>query len=137
MMMFLALVLSRVFALTPQPLDVSGDGGVIKTVLQDGTGPKPQPRQEATINYIGYLSDGSVFDTSRDRGEFRFTLGQGVIPGWSIGVASMKVGEVANFTMKYGYGYGERGYPPIVPAKADLKYQIELLKVQSTDVWPS
>jgi FKBP-type peptidyl-prolyl cis-trans isomerase len=129
-MVFFVLMLSRVSSLILQPVDVSGDGGVIKTVLQDGTGPTPRPNQQVTINYIGYLSDGSVFDTSHDLGEFRFTLGRGVIPGWSVGVASMKVGEVANFTMKYNYGYGERGYPPVVPAKADLKYQIELLKVQ-------
>jgi FKBP-type peptidyl-prolyl cis-trans isomerase len=128
--MLLFLVLSSVCALKPKPLDVSGDGGVLKTVLQDGTGPKPGPNQEATINYIGYLPDGSVFDTSPGRGEFRFTLGRGVIPGWSVGVATMKVGEVANFTVNYDYGYGEHGYPPIVPAKSALKYHIELLKVQ-------
>jgi FKBP-type peptidyl-prolyl cis-trans isomerase len=79
------------------------------------------------IHYTGCLADGTVFDSSRNRREFTFTLGKGVIPGWSIGVGSMKVGELSNFTIDYAYGYGERGYPPVIPAKATLNFEIELL----------
>jgi FKBP-type peptidyl-prolyl cis-trans isomerase len=57
--------------------------------LRDGNGPSPETNQQATIKYVGHLPDGSVFDQSQ--GEFQFTVGRGVISGWSVGVVSMKV----------------------------------------------
>ena len=66
-------------------------------------------------NHAGTLeSDGSKFDSSRDRDRpFKFTIGQGqVIKGWDEGFASMKVGEKAKLAIRSDYGYGERGSPP-------------------------
>jgi len=82
------------------------------------------------IFYAGTLvSDGSKFDSSRDRGKtFKFTIGQGqVIKGWDEGFASMKVGEKAILKVRHDYGYGERGSPPKIPGKADLFFDVELL----------
>jgi peptidylprolyl isomerase len=75
------------------------------------------------------VSDGSKFDSSRDRGTaFKFTIGQGmVIKGWDEGFASMKVGEHAILKVRYDYAYGESGSPPKIPAKADLYFDVELL----------
>jgi peptidylprolyl isomerase len=75
------------------------------------------------------VSDGSKFDSSRDRGTtFKFTIGQGmVIKGWDEGFASMKVGEHAILKVRYDYAYGESGSPPKIPAKADLFFDVELL----------
>lgn len=75
------------------------------------------------------VSDGSKFDSSRDRGKtFKFTIGQGmVIKAWDEGFASMKVGEHAILKARYDYAYGESGSPPKIPAKADLYFDVELL----------
>ena len=75
------------------------------------------------------VSDGSKFDSSRDRGKtFKFTIGQGqVIKGWDEGFASMKVGEKAILKVRYDYAYGESGSPPAIPPKADLFFDVELL----------
>lgn len=75
------------------------------------------------------VSDGSKFDSSRDRGtSFKFTIGQGqVIKGWDEGFASMKVGEKAILKVRHDYAYGDAGSPPKIPAKADLFFDVELL----------
>jgi FKBP-type peptidyl-prolyl cis-trans isomerase len=111
-------------------LSLTPDGGVLKTVVREGDGAHPRSQQGVVIDYTGFLADGTMFDSSRNRAHFTFTLGRGVISGWSIGVESMRVGELANFTFDYPYGYGERGYPPVVPAKERLNFQIELLGVE-------
>lgn len=78
------------------------------------------------------VSDGSKFDSSRDRGKaFKFTIGQGmVIKGWDEGFASMKVGEHAILKVRSDYGYGDSGSPPKIPQKADLFFDVELLGFQ-------
>jgi peptidylprolyl isomerase len=74
-------------------------------------------------------SDGSQFDSSRDRGKtFKFDIGQGmVIKGWDEGFASMKVGEQAILKVRSDYGYGDAGSPPKIPQKAELLFDVELL----------
>jgi peptidylprolyl isomerase len=74
-------------------------------------------------------SDGSKFDSSRDRGKvFKFTIGQGmVIKGWDEGFASMKIGEQAMLKVRSDYGYGDSGSPPKIPPKAELMFDVELL----------
>jgi FKBP-type peptidyl-prolyl cis-trans isomerase len=126
--MILALVFGFALSQEETPISLTDDGHVQKVIIRDGSGPSPDTNQQATIKYVGHLPDGSVFDQSQ--GAFQFTLGRGVIPGWSVGVASMKVGEIAKFSIGYDYGYGERGYPPIVPGRSELTYEIELLNVR-------
>ena len=109
---------------------VTTDGKVRKEILKEGTGPVAKEGQTVSVHYVGTLTDGKKFDSSRDRGQpFVFTIGRGVIKGWSLGVATMKVGEVARFSLDYEYAYGARGMPPVIPPKATLVFEIELLKI--------
>ena len=87
------------------------------------------------VHYTGTLQDGTQFDSSRGRGEFKFTLGQGqVIKGWDEGVKTMKKGERAIFTLSAEYAYGEAGSPPKIPANATLIFDIELLSWKAEDI---
>mmetsp|Transcript_10859 Transcript_10859/g.12407 ORF Transcript_10859/g.12407 Transcript_10859/m.12407 type:complete len:491 (+) Transcript_10859:87-1559(+) len=109
--------------------DLSGDGGLLKKILKEGNGEKPEDGFEVTAHYTGYLMDGSKFDSSRDRGqEFKFVIGQGqVIKGWDLGFAAMTKGEHAVLTIKSDYGYGDSGSPPKIPPKATLVFDVELI----------
>jgi len=122
-----------------EPIDVSGDGGILKEILtpasKDARGPPPSG-SKVKAHYTGTLvSDGSKFDSSVDRGEpFEFTIGQGqVIKGWDQGFASMKVGEKSKLTIRSDYGYGDSGSPPKIPAKADLNFEVELIDFTEED----
>jgi len=97
-----------------------------------GTGAEAKAGQKVTVHYVGTLTSGSKFDSSRDRGEgFTFQLGAGqVIEGWDKGVAGMKVGGVRKLTIPPEMGYGARGYPPVIPPAATLLFEVELLDVR-------
>ena len=85
---------------------------------------------EVQVHYVGtLLSDGSKFDSSRDRpGNFSFKIGKGqVIKGWDKGVATMHKGEKAELFCRADYAYGEGGSPPKIPGGATLKFEVELL----------
>jgi len=121
-------------------MDASGSGlpeGVKKEILKEGEGyKKPKKGDEVIVHYVGTLeSDGSEFDSSRSRDKpFTFSLGQGqVIQGWDVGVASMKQGELAKFTLGPDYAYGEGGSPPKIPGGATLIFEVELLSWVSKD----
>ena len=80
----------------------------------------------------GTLTDGSKFDSSKDRGrpfEFRIGVGQ-VIKGWDEGMAKMSVGQVAKLTCTPDYAYGERGMPPVIPPSSTLVFEVELIGVR-------
>jgi FKBP-type peptidyl-prolyl cis-trans isomerase len=97
-----------------------------------GTGPEATPGQTAVVHYTGWLTDGTKFDSSRDRGQpFSFPLGGGqVIAGWDEGVAGMKVGGRRKLVIPPDLGYGPRGSPPVIPAAATLVFDVELLEIQ-------
>ncbi|CAH0482289.1 unnamed protein product [Peronospora belbahrii] len=89
----------------------------------------PQQGQTVSVHYVGTLTTGSKFDSSRDRGRpFQFQLGAGqVIRGWDEGVAKMSKGQVAKLTLPPDYAYGKQGYPPVIPPEATLIFEVELL----------
>lgn len=99
--------------------------------LKPGTGAEATAGQRVTVHYVGTLTDGSKFDSSRDRGKgFTFQLGAGqVIKGWDQGVAGMRVGGVRKLTIPAHLGYGARGFPPVIPPNATLVFEVELLQV--------
>lgn len=104
--------------------------GLKYRVIKAGKGAKPKASDTVKVNYEGKLTDGTVFDSSYQRGEpISFPL-QGVIPGWTEGVQLMPVGSVYEFYIPYNLAYGERGIPGAIPPKADLIFTVELLEIQ-------
>ena len=112
-----------------EEINLTADGGVTKKITKLGEGEEHPPKgSEVSVHYVGTLTTGEKFDSSRDRNvPFTFKLGQGnVIRGWDIGVATMKKGEVAVLTCKPEYAYGERAQGSI-PANSTLIFEVELL----------
>lgn len=102
-----------------------------KTIVREGTGDAhPAKSSKVYVHYTGRLEDGTVFDSSRGRGEpFTFTLGTGgVIKGWDLGVATMRRGERAILRCQPKYAYGAAGSPPKIPPNATLEFDVELLR---------
>jgi peptidylprolyl isomerase len=97
-----------------------------------GQGPSPEVGQHVTVHYTGTLTNGSKFDSSRDRGTpFTFTLGVGqVIKGWDEGLKTMKVGGRRKLTIPAHMGYGARGAGAVIPPNATLVFDVELLSIQ-------
>ena len=113
--------------------------GTTKTVdtleIEDfevGSGEVAEAGDRIEVHYVGTLTDGTKFDSSRDRGQtFEFTLGAGeVIEGWDDGVAGMKVGGLRKLTIPSDMAYGESGLPGVIPGGATLIFEVELIGVQ-------
>ena len=108
----------------------------IDTVI--GTGPLSEPRKYYTVHYTGWTTDGTKFDSSVDRGTpITFPYGaRQVIPGWDTGFEDMHVGGKRRLFIPYQLAYGESGRPPVIPAKADLIFDIELISMSDTPPAP-
>jgi FKBP-type peptidyl-prolyl cis-trans isomerase len=110
-------------------IDLTSDGGVIKTILTAGKSDvQPTRGQKVFVNYIGKLENGKEFDRSEEPFVFKVGVGE-VIKGWDIGVASMKVGEKCELAILSDYAYGDSGIEGVIPEKATLIFQVELLQV--------
>ena len=99
--------------------------------LRPGNGAEARAGNTVTVHYVGTLTNGQKFDSSRDRGEgFTFRLGAGeVIAGWDQGVAGMKIGQMRKLTIPPELAYGARGFPPVIPPNSTLVFEVELLAV--------
>ncbi|EEH04541.1 conserved hypothetical protein [Histoplasma capsulatum var. duboisii H88] len=111
--------------------------GVTKKVLRNGNGVnKPTTGDEVVIDYTGCLYDptaadkhfmGDEFDSSKDRGDFKTTIGIGkVIRGWDEAVMNMTLGEKSILTISGDYAYGDRGFPGLIPPNSTLVFEVEL-----------
>lgn len=103
--------------------------------LQDvkiGTGTTAAAGNTVSVHYTGWLTDGTKFDSSLDRGTpFSFKLGAGmVIKGWDEGVAGMKIGGVRRLVIPPALGYGATGAGGVIPPNATLVFEVQLLGVQ-------
>ncbi|KAL7754076.1 Peptidyl-prolyl cis-trans isomerase fpr2 [Sorochytrium milnesiophthora] len=97
---------------------------------------KSRDGDKLSMHYTGTLFDtGAKFDSSHDRNQpFDFTLGQGmVIKGWDHGLRGMCEGEKRRLTIPSDLGYGDSGSPPVIPPKAALVFEVELLKIHSKE----
>merc|ERR1719373_854514 len=92
----------------------------------------PKEGDQIVVHYIGTLTDGKKFDSSRDRGApFTFTVGKGaVIKCWDEGFLKMSVGEVAKLTCSPDYAYGEEGYPGVIPPNAVVIFDAQLIHIK-------
>jgi peptidylprolyl isomerase len=107
----------------------STPSGLKYSIEREGTGAQPQTGQIVTVHYTGWLTDGTKFDSSRDRNEpYEFPIGRGrVIAGWDEGVAAMKVGEKRTLVIPPDLGYGPSGMGGVIPPNATLVFAVELL----------
>lgn len=104
--------------------------GLQYQVLKQGSGKRPSTFNKAKVHYHGTLLNGTVFDSSVQRGEpFTFSLGGGVIPGWIEGVLLMQEGAKYRFTIPPKLAYGARGAPPKIGPNETLIFEIELLEI--------
>ena len=108
---------------------VTTTSGLQYEVLTEGTGKSPKATDKVRCHYEGRLTDGTIFDSSYQRGEpADFGLNQ-VIAGWTEGVQLMKEGAKYRFHIPYLLGYGERGAGASIPPYATLVFDVELIKV--------
>ncbi|ETW01318.1 hypothetical protein H310_06881 [Aphanomyces invadans] len=92
----------------------------------------PEPGDTLAVHYEGFLTDGTMFDSSRKRGKpFEFIIGSGlVIKGWDEGMLNMSKGEKARLYIPAAKGYGDHGAPPAIPPNADLIFEVELIQIK-------
>lgn len=116
---------------TKEPAAATPRAELEKIDLVAGTGAEARKGSAVSVHYVGTLKDGTVFDSSRERGQpFSFMIGQGkVIRGWEMGVVGMKAGGKRKLVVPPHLGYGEDGQPPKIPPNATLVFEIELLHV--------
>ena len=100
--------------------------------VREGTGAEARPGSTVTVHYVGTLTSGTKFDSSRDRGEgFTFKLGAGmVIKGWDQGVAGMKVGGKRRLTIPADLAYGDVGAGNVIPPGATLIFDVDLIGIE-------
>jgi peptidylprolyl isomerase len=137
----LAVGTGAVSAATPAPaathaakagVTVTTPSGLAYVDETIGAGPMPAKGQQVTVHYVGTLTNGTKFDSSRDRNQpFTFTIGEGqVIKGWDEGVATMRVGGRRKLIIPPQLGYGATGAGGVIPPNATLLFDVELLGVK-------
>jgi peptidyl-prolyl cis-trans isomerase A (cyclophilin A) len=106
--------------------------GLYYVVQEEGSGKQAEKGKQVSVHYSGTLANGNKFDSSYDRGQpITFQLGVGqVIKGWDEGIALMKEGGKIKLIIPYYLAYGESGRPPVIPPKATLIFDTELISVQ-------
>ncbi len=111
-------------------MDTNQEITVKTVILKEGSGEEAVNGSRVTVNYTGWLTDGTKFDSSLDRNRpLEFTLGnKEVIEGWEKGVLGMKVGEIRRLEIPSQMAYGEQDLG-IIPPNSNLNFEVELLKV--------
>jgi FKBP-type peptidyl-prolyl cis-trans isomerase FkpA len=103
--------------------------GIVIKHTKEGAGASPAATDQVKVHYEGRFIDGKVFDSSIARGEPATFPLNGVIPCWTEGVQTMKVGGKAQFICPASQAYGERGQPPSIPPQSTLVFDVELLEI--------
>jgi len=111
---------------------VTSASGLQYVDLVVGSGREAHAGETAVVHYTGTLTDGTKFDSSKDRNApFSFRLGAGqVIKGWDEGVEGMKIGGIRKLVIPPQLGYGSRGAGSVIPPHAALNFEVELLDLR-------
>lgn len=113
-----------------KPGVITTSSGLQYQVISEGNGPRPKASDVVLVHYEGKLIDGTVFDSSYQRGQpAAFPLDQ-VIPGWTEGVQLMPTGSKYHFVIPPALAYGARGAGGVIPPGAVLEFDIELLAIR-------
>ncbi len=107
--------------------------GLQYSVIKEGTGSKPTINDKVTTHYHGTLIDGTVFDSSVDRGQPASFPVSGVIPGWTEALQLMNVGSKWKLFVPANLAYGERGAGPQIGPNTTLIFEVELLSIDKED----
>jgi len=133
--LLLAAIAFLVFQSVNKPTQTSSDAtqsasGLVIEDLVVGSGAQAQNGDTVSVNYTGWLEDGTKFDSSYDRNQsFEFKLGtRAVIAGWDQGIAGMQVGGKRKLTIPPELAYGNQGIPGVIPPNATLVFEVELLE---------
>lgn len=115
----------------PAGKEITTASGLKYQDLVVGTGTEATPGRTVRVHYTGWLTDGTKFDSSLDRGEpIEFPLGTpGIIRGWNEGLTGMKVGGKRRLTIPPALAYGAGGRPPVIGPDATLVFEVELVGV--------
>lgn len=108
---------------------ITTPSGLQYEVIKEGNGPKPTTEDQVTTHYTGTLIDGTVFDSSVERGEPATFPVSGVIPGWTEALQLMSVGSKYRLYVPFELAYGERGAGQMIPPYATLIFEVELLGI--------
>lgn len=123
-------ICAQAAALDPDTVEAR-ESGLRVQVLEEGTGPAAEPGDTLVVHYTGCLTDGTPFDSSREREEpFRLVLGQGqVIPGWDEGLEGTRPGGERRLVIPPDMAYGPEGAGDVIPPNATLLFDVELLEI--------
>ncbi|MDL2221112.1 FKBP-type peptidyl-prolyl cis-trans isomerase [Parabacteroides sp. OttesenSCG-928-N08] len=113
-----------------KPGVITTESGLQYKVETEGTGAKPGPTDKVKVHYTGMLLDGTVFDSSIERGEPTTLSLNGVIKGWQEGLQIMPVGSKYTFWIPWDLAYGERGAGQQIKGYSALKFEVELLGIE-------
>ena len=106
---------------------IKTESGLEYRSLKEGQGDNPNASSTVTVHYMGCFENGEQFDSSYERGEPTTFPLSGVIAGWTEGLQLMNTGSKYQFKIPYELGYGEAGYPGVIPPKSTLYFEIELI----------
>ena len=112
--------------------------GLMYKIEEKGYGSKLIPGDTVSVHYTGKLINGKIFDSSSDRGALKVILGETrLIPGFTEGITLLNMGAKATLIIPSNLGYGERGYPPVIPPNSVIIFEVEIVGSSNLEPTPT